>query len=117
VFGVLVHWLLSALLFLTLSKLPIGVRVDGLGSALLAALIFGALNTFFKPVLQILTLPITLLTLGLFLFVVNALVFWLAAILVPGFRLTHGFWSALMGSTCLVVLQWLVQLLFLKKPL
>ena len=105
--ALLLNWLLSALLFLVISWLPIGVRVDSFGVALLAALVFGALNAFLKPVLTLLTLPLTIVTLGLFLFILNAGLFALAAALVPGFRLTHGFASALLGSLALSILGWL----------
>lgn len=110
--GLLVNWILAALLFVVLSKLPVGVRIESFASALLAALVFGLLNAVVKPVLTILTLPITIVTLGLFLFVVNAIVFALSAALVPGFRLTHGFLSALVGSVVLSVLGWLVHAVF-----
>lgn len=109
---VLVSWVLSALLFVALSKLPIGVRVDGFGSALLAALVFGLLNSTLWWVLQIVSLPITIMTFGLFYFVVNAVVFWLAAALVPGFLLKNGFVSALLGSLCLSLLNGALHFLF-----
>lgn len=111
-FALLLNWLLTAALFIVISKLPFGVRVDSFGVALVAALVFGALNAFLKPVLTLLTLPLTIVTLGLFLFILNAAMFALAAALVPGFRLTHGFWSALAGSVALTVLSWIVGLVF-----
>ena len=113
--ALLINWVLTAVLFLLISKLPIGVRIDGFGPALVAAFVFGALNAFLKPILTILTLPITIVTLGLFLFVLNAALFGLAAAIVPGFRLTHGFWSALVGSLALSVLSWLVGFLFASR--
>jgi len=113
--ALLLNWVLTALLFIVISKLPIGVRVDSFGVALIAALVFGALNAFLKPVLTLLTLPLTIVTLGLFLFILNAALFALAAALVPGFRLTHGFGSALLGSLALSVLSWLVGFLFRSR--
>jgi putative membrane protein len=109
---ILVSWVLSAVLFLVLSKLPIGVRVDGFPTALLVALVFGLLNSTLWWVLQILALPITVLSLGLFYFVVNGFVFWMAASLVPGMRLEHGFWSAILGSVVLSVLNGIVHFVF-----
>ena len=110
--NILVHWVLSALVFLVLAKLPIGVKIDGFVTALWVALVFGALNSFVKPVLTILTLPVTLLTLGLFLFVLNAAIFGLTAWLVPGMKLVYGFWSALWGAIAFSFLNWLVGRLF-----
>jgi putative membrane protein len=114
--ALLVNWVVTALLFLVLARLPIGVRIDGFGTALLAALVFGTLNTFLKPVLTLLTLPLTILTLGLFLIVLNAALFALSAALVPGFRLTHGFLSAVLGSLAISFLSWLVQVVFWSRP-
>jgi len=111
----LLNWVLSALLFIVLTKLPLGIKIDSFGSALFAALVFGILNALVKPVLTILTLPLTIVTLGLFLLVVNAAVFGLAAALVPGFHLRNGFWSALWGSLALTILSSLVQLVFSRK--
>jgi putative membrane protein len=74
-----------------------GVTVQSFGQALIAALVIGLFNTLVRPLLVLLTLPVTLLTLGLFLFVINALMFWGAAWMLDGFNVT-GFWSALIGS-------------------
>ena len=90
-------WLLSAAALLLIAYLYSGVAVAGFGSALLAALVIGLLNTLVRPVLVLLTIPITLLTLGLFLFVINALMFWAASGLLSGFHVA-GFGSALIGS-------------------
>ena len=113
--ALLLNWVLSALLFILLTKLPFGIQIDSFGTALFAALVFGILNTVVKPVLTILTLPLTIVTLGLFLLVVNAAVFALAAALVPGFHLRNGFWSALWGSLSLTILSSLVHLFFSRK--
>jgi putative membrane protein len=93
----LLKWLLSAVALLALTYLYGGVQVAGLGSALLAALVIGLLNVFVRPILVVLTLPVTLLTVGLFLFVINALMFWAASGLLSGFAVT-GFGAALLGS-------------------
>jgi putative membrane protein len=93
----IVRWLLLAAALLLVAHLYPGVTVSSFGSALLAAFILGLLNTLVRPLLVLLTLPVTLLTLGLFLFVINALMFWAAAGVLQGFNVT-GFGAALIGS-------------------
>ncbi|MFN0182766.1 MAG: phage holin family protein [Aquabacterium sp.] len=93
----IVRWLLLAAALLLVAHLYAGVQVAGFGAALAAALVLGLLNTLVRPLLVLLTLPVTLLTLGLFLFVINALMFWAAAGLLPGLNV-QGFAAALIGS-------------------
>jgi putative membrane protein len=93
----IVRWLLLAAALLLLAHLYSGVKVEGFGTALLAAFVIGLFNTLVRPLLVLLTLPVTLLTLGLFLFVINALMFWAAAAVLDGFDVA-GFWAALAGS-------------------
>ena len=93
----LVKWLLSASALLCVAYLYHGVVVASMGSALIAALVIGLLNMSLRPVLVLLTLPVTLVTLGLFLFVINALLFWAAAGVLDGFHV-NGFLAALLGS-------------------
>ncbi len=90
-------WLLSAAALLAVAHLYSGVQVASFSSALIAALVIGLLNTLLRPVLVVLTLPVTIVTLGLFLFVINALMFWAAGGLLPGFHVA-GFGAALLGS-------------------
>jgi putative membrane protein len=90
-------WLLSAAALLLVAHLYSGVQVHSFTAALVASLVIGLLNTVLRPVLVVLTLPVTILTLGLFLFVVNALVFWSASGLLAGFHV-NGFQAALVGS-------------------
>ena len=90
-------WLLSAAALLAVAYLYSGVQVSGFTTALIAAFVIGLLNTIVRPVLVILTLPVTLVTLGLFLFVINALMFWAAAGVLEGFKVS-GFAGALLGS-------------------
>ena len=90
-------WLLSACALLLIAYLYSGVQVASFGSALLAALVIGLFNTVLRPVLVVLTIPVTLITLGLFLFVINALMFWAASGLLSGFHV-NGFGAALLGS-------------------
>jgi putative membrane protein len=108
----LTQWIVTALLFLVIGHLGIGVGIESFASALFAALLFGLLNLLVKPLLVILTLPLTVLTFGIFYFVINALIFALAAALVPGFHLQNGFLTALAGSLCLSFLQLMVQVVF-----
>jgi putative membrane protein len=93
----LAKWLLSATALLALAYLYTGVEVQGFGAALLAAVVIGLFNIFLRPVLILLTLPVTLVTMGLFLFVINALLFWAAATLLDGFQV-RDFTAALLGS-------------------
>jgi len=98
------RWLLSAAALLAVAYLYEGVVVTSFGAALLAAALLGALNLVLRPILILLTLPVTLLTLGLFLFVVNALVFWAAAGLLSGLDV-RSFGAALLGSLIYSALQ------------
>lgn len=93
----LIRWLLLACALVLLTQWDLGVQVDNFGAAMWAALVIGLLNAFVRPLLILLTLPVTLLTLGLFLFVINALTFQMASGLLDGFHVT-GFWQALLGS-------------------
>jgi putative membrane protein len=102
--SLLVHLVVTAALLLLVARFVKGVQVDGFATALLAALVFGFVNAIVKPLMVLLTLPLTILTLGLFLFVVNALMFRLAAALVPGFSVA-GFGPALLGSLLLSLLN------------
>lgn len=94
---ILVRWLLLAAALLLVSHLLPGVYVASFGAALSAALVLGLLNTLLRPILVLLTLPVTVLTLGLFLFIINAAMFWVAARILDGFNVTS-FGAALIGS-------------------
>lgn len=104
----LLRWLLSAAALLFIAYLYSGVQVSSFGSALLAAVVIGLLNMLLRPVLVVLTIPITIITLGLFLFVINALMFWAASGLLSGFHVT-GFGAALLGSLMYSVLGVLID--------
>ena len=93
----LLKWLLSAAALLFVAYVYGGVQVQSFGSALIAAFVIGLLNAVLRPVLVILTLPVTVVTVGLFLFVINALMFWAAAGMLDGFHV-NGFMAALLGS-------------------
>ena len=100
----ILNWLLSAAALLAVAYLYPGVVVTSFTGALIAAAVLGFLNMVLRPILVLLTLPVTLVTLGLFLFIVNALMFWAAASLVSGLSVT-GFGAALVGSLIYSVLQ------------
>jgi len=93
----LLVWILNAVALLVVAYILPGITVASFGSALIAALVLGLLNTLVKPLLILLTLPITIVTLGLFLLVLNALVFWFAGSVLKGFQVS-GFWWALLGA-------------------
>jgi putative membrane protein len=101
-------WLLSAAALLAVANLYGGVQVSSFTAALVAAFVIGLLNTIVRPVLVVLTLPVTLVTLGLFLFVINALMFWAASGLLDGFHVT-GFGAALLGSLIYSALGLLIE--------
>ncbi|MBD3893846.1 phage holin family protein [Hydrogenophaga sp.] len=104
----IVRWLLAAAALLLVAYLYPGVQILSFTAALIAAAVMGLLNTLVRPVLVLLTLPVTLVTLGLFLFVINALMFWAAASLLAGFDVS-GFWAALLGSLIYSVLMLVVD--------
>ncbi len=93
----LLVWILNAVALLAVAYLLPGITVASFGSAMWAALILGLVNMLVKPVLILLTLPITIVTLGLFLFVINALLFWFVGSMLTGFKV-NGFWWAVIGA-------------------
>lgn len=100
----ILRWFLYSLIILFIAWLIPGISVSGLASALIAILIMGLINAILKPLIYFVTLPINMLTLGLFSLVINALLFMLAGHLTPGFSVS-GFWSALLGSLILSALS------------
>jgi putative membrane protein len=113
----LLVWLINAVALLAVAYLMPSVQVASFGSALIAALVLGLLNAVIRPVLILLTLPATILTLGLFIFVINALTFWLAGSILQGFVVTS-FWSAFFGALVFSVISWALSALLLpdKRP-
>ena len=107
----IIHWLLSALSLVIVAHVVPGFEVSGFGTALIAAAVIGLVNSTIGLFLKIVTFPLTILTLGLFWLVINALMLELAAWLAPGFNV-HGFWSAFFGAIILslvnLVLRYLV---------
>ncbi|ODS65543.1 MAG: hypothetical protein ABS38_10100 [Acidovorax sp. SCN 68-22] len=114
----LAKWLLSATALLAVAYLYSGVQVQSFPSALIAAFVIGLFNAVLRPVLVLLTLPVTIVTVGLFLFVINALMFWAAAGVLEGFHVT-GFGAALLGSLMYSLLGLVIESalggLFAKK--
>ncbi|PLC54475.1 hypothetical protein CR155_06770 [Pollutimonas nitritireducens] len=106
-------WILNAVALLVVAYLLPGITVASFGSALIAALVLGLLNTLVKPLLILLTLPITIVTLGLFLLVLNALVFWFAGSVLKGFQVS-GFWWALLGALIYSVVSGLLSRLLVQ---
>lgn len=104
----IVKWLLCAVALLCVTYIYSGVQVQSFGSAMIAALVIGLLNTVVRPILVILTLPVTLVTVGLFLFVINGLMFWMASGMLGGFHVT-GFWAAMLGALIYSVLGLLID--------
>ena len=104
----LLKWLLSAAALLLVAYLYSGVEVKSFSAALIAALVIGLFNAVLRPVLVILTLPVTIVTVGLFLFVLNALMFWAAAGVLDGFYV-RGFGAALLGSLLYSVIGLVIE--------
>ena len=105
--GLLIRWLFLTVAILAAAYLLEGISVAGFGSALLAAALLGVLNVFFRPILLLLTLPINILTFGLFTFVINALMLMMASGVIGGFRV-EGFWTAVFGSLIVSVVNWVL---------
>jgi len=101
----IVRWIVMAAALAVTAWLVPGIHLQSVGATLLAALVIGLLNALVKPVLVLLTLPLTIVTLGLFLLVLNALLFWLVGAVVPGFEV-NGFLPAFFGAIVLSVVGW-----------
>jgi putative membrane protein len=102
--ALLAHWIITSGLLLLVAQMVDGIEFKGWGAAFFAAIILGIVNAIVFPMMVALTIPITILTFGLFLLVINALMFWLTALLVPGFTV-RGFAAAFFGSLCLALLN------------
>jgi len=107
--GLILRWLISTASIMLASYLVDGIRVSGFFSALLAAVALGILNAVLRPVLIILTLPLTILTMGLFIFFINALMLVMASVIIPGFDV-QGFWPALFGSLIISIINWILSM-------
>ena len=109
----LVRWLLLAGALLLVAHLYPGVVVTSFTSALIAALVLGLVNAVIRPLLILLTLPVTLITLGLFIFVINGLMFWLVGSFITGF-VVSGLWWGIIGAIVYSLISWALSALLLK---
>ena len=106
--GILLRWLILTASIIVASYVIEGMQVEGFFGAFFAAAILGILNAFFRPILIILTLPLNILSLGLFTFVINAMLLKMASGVISGFQV-HGFWSAVFGSLLISVVSWILS--------
>lgn len=106
--GFLIRVLVNGVAIYLVAQIVPGITVDGVLTAVGAGLVLGLINAIVRPILIVLTLPVTLLTLGLFLFVLNAFCLWLTSQLVRGFEV-HGLWAALFGALLVSVVSWLLS--------
>lgn len=104
----LLKWLISALAFLALPYIVSGITVKGFGTALILALLWGLVNITVKPILLVLTLPLNLLTLGIFTFIINGFLLWLLGGVIKGFEV-QGFWIAVLGALVLSAIHTLTH--------
>ena len=110
----LIGWLLSALALLAVAYLVPGIHVSSFMSALIAAAVIGLANILIKPILLILTLPVTIITLGLFIFVINGLLFWLAGYVLQGFYVTS-FMAGIIGAIVYSIISWILSAIVVDK--
>lgn len=106
----LLAWLVNTLALIAVAYLMPSITVSSFGAALVAALVLGLVNAIVRPVLVLLTLPVTILTLGLFIFVLNGLLFWMVASWLEGFNVA-GFWSGVLGAILFSLVSWLLSAL------
>ena len=112
IMSLIIRWFINALALMLVAYLYSGVQVTGIIQALIAALVLGLVNALIRPILVLLTLPVTILTLGLFIFIINAFLFWFVAEIVKGFTVS-GFMAALIGSLMFsvitIITSWLIS--------
>lgn len=106
----LLHWVFTALILLFISHVLAGFHISGFAPALVAVLVLGIVNTLVRPIILLLTLPINILTLGLFSLVINALMLLLTSAIVPGFEISN-FWNAFIGAILLMLMNSLLGML------
>jgi putative membrane protein len=109
--NLIMHWLISAVSLVIVAYLIPGIQLQGVGPALIAPIVIGLVNATVGFILKIVTFPITILSLGLFLLVINALMLMFAAYIVPGFAVA-GFWSAFFGAIVLSIVSMILRSLF-----
>ena len=109
---VLLVWIINALSLLALPYLLTSIRIDSFYTAMIVALVLGLVNAVIRPILIVLTFPVTIVTLGLFIFVINGLLFWFVASFIEGFAVA-GFWPAVFGAIGYSVISWLCSAIIL----
>jgi putative membrane protein len=109
----LLVWLVNTVALVAVAYLMPSVTVTSFGAALIASAVLGLVNTVIRPILVLLTLPVTVLTLGLFIFVINGLLFWMVASFLEGFEVA-GFWSGVLGAIVYSLISWLLSALVLR---
>ena len=105
-------WIINAVALLALPYVFSSINVDSFGTALLVAVVLGLVNALIRPVLILLTLPATILTLGLFIFVINGLLFWAVGSFLPGFHVA-GFWAGVFGAIVFSLISWVLSSLLM----
>jgi len=110
----LLVWLINAAALLGVSYLMPSIQIASFGAALVAALVLGLINAVIRPLLVLLTLPVTVITLGLFIFVINGLMFWMASAILDGFKVAD-LWSGILGAIVYSVISWLLSALIMGK--
>ena len=110
----LITWIINAVALIALPYLFTSIHVADFKWAMIAALVLGLINTLIRPILVLLTLPVTILTLGLFIFIINGFLFWLVGQMDLGFSVT-GFWNAVLGAIVYSVISWLLSALILGR--
>lgn len=112
----LLIWFLNALALLTVAYVLPGIIVDGYTGALVAALILGLINMLLRPLLILLTLPVTVVTFGLFILVINGLLFWFAGSVLKGFEVS-GFWNGVIGALLYSIISSVLAMIFFEKKM
>jgi putative membrane protein len=110
----LVVWLINAVALMALPYVFKSIHVADFTAALIAALVLGLINALIRPLLVLLTLPVTILTLGLFIFIINGLLFWFAGSFIQGFKV-DGFWAGVFGAIVFSIISWALSALVLPK--
>jgi putative membrane protein len=109
----LAAWLINTVALIAVAYLLPGISVSNFVTALIAALVLGLVNAIVRPILIVLTLPATVLTLGLFIFILNGLLFWMVGYFVEGFTVS-GFWAGFFGAIVFSIISWLLSALLVK---
>lgn len=111
---IILTWLINAVALIALPYLFKSITVDSFVTALIVAVVLGLINTLIRPLLVVLTLPVTILTLGLFIFVINGLLFWAVGSFIDGFHVA-GFWAGVFGAIVYSLISWALSALLLPK--